>query len=1062
MAQGDAFVEALGRGSPEPLLSITPSGRVLQWTRRAEVAFGYSRAEAIGRQLLTLIVHPEGVDEVQEAVLEAQRDGRATCSSMRRRKDGSLLPPMEMRLERQGQDADAAIVMFVGRDAVDAEAYVPVPLTVPAPASPGVVTLLGDGSPVGSTLWAAAGDALAGSFAPSVMMQRLAAVLVPAFADWCAVDLIETGGAPRRVAADHRDPALRRAIAQVGPQDDLPLPLSSARVLRNAQPVEQAAPVQNGDVHAALARVGYGAHLMLPLLGRTRLLGALTLVRVAAKRDADAPGGAPGTQGRSFTPEEVAWARELARRAALEVENAVLVDHVQRVRDAARQATERARQLHALSSALSEALTPAQVTEEAVRQAREALGASGGAIAILSADHTMFEVTALVDDAAPLCNAMLRFPVHATLPLADSARSGDPVVLEQILMGAPRYPFLASGRQAQGALAAVPLVADGRNVGALGLVFPARRTFTADDMEFMRSLARHAADALERARLYGAERSARAQADAEARRSAFLSDASRILSSSFDYRATLEAAARLCVPVFADWCAVYLREKDGRVRAVAAVHPDPRKAPLARELLVHPAEAPGVVKVLTTGQPEVFESMPPAMLDALVKDARTRDVLHELGLASQTVLPLVARGRVLGALALCNAQPRRLGPSDLQLVEELGRRAALAVDNARLYHEVEEAYRRKEESMAALRESEERYRLLVDGAPDYALFLLDSKGCIGSWNAAAQRLLGYTAPEVIGRRFDLLYPPEDVEEGVPEGELETARKEGRVEMEGWRVRKDGTRYWASVVVTALKDEKGDLRGFSKLHRHITERKLAREELENARQRVAQHEKLSTMGTLVSGVAHEIRTPLTAIANSVHLIRLLAERGAAKPDAIKRHTDLALEGVDRINALVQDLRRFKRVDSGTRAPASLDDVVGEALSLFQAAHRGRVEVVADLRPTPPCEVDRAQMQQVVLNLLQNASEAMPHGGVVELTTAPGPRGEGTITVHDHGVGMPPEVKSRMFEEFFTTKAEGTGLGLSIVRRIMELHHGRIECESAPGQGTTFALLLPAKA
>lgn len=1047
MAQGDAFVEALGRGSPEPLLSITPSGRVLQWTRRAEVAFGYSRAEAIGRQLLTLIVPAEGVEEVQAALLDAQRDGGSLCSAMRRRKDGTLLPPIDMRLERQGAGADAAIVMFVGRDAADARDYVPVARATQPPPSAATADILGDGSPAARTLWQAAADTLSGSFAPSVMMQRLAEILVPDFADWCVVDIMETGVAPRRVAAAHKDPALALALRRIGPQDDLPAPLSSASVLRNAQPIEQPTPAPNGDVHEALARVGYGAHLLLPLRGRTRLLGAITLVRVG---------------GRAFAPADVAWARELARRATLEIENSVLVDHVQRLRDAARQATERARQLHALSSALSEALTPAQVTEEAVRQARAALGASGGAIAMLSSDHTTFEVTALVDDCAPLCNAMLRFPVHATLPLADAARSGDPVVLDQILTGAPRYPFLATGRQTQGALAAVPLIADGRNVGALGLVFPERRSFSADDLEFMRSLARHAADALERARLYGAERSARAQADAEARRSAFLSDASRILSSSFDYRATLEAAARLCVPVFADWCAVYLRERDGKIRAVAAVHPDPRKSALARELLGHAADAPGVAKVLASGQPEVFESIPPAMLETLVADARMRGILHQLGLGSQTVLPLIARGRVLGAVALCNAAPRRLAPGDLQLVEELGRRAALAVDNARLYHEIEEAYRRKEESITALRESEERYRLLVDGAPDYALFLLDPQGHIQSWNAAAERLLGYTAADVIGKRFDLFYPPNEVADKLPERELDTARRTGRCEMEGWRVRKDGTSYWASVVVTALKDDKGNIRGFSKLHRDITERKTAREELENARQRVAQHEKLSTMGTLVSGVAHEIRTPLTAIANSVHLIRLLAERDAAKPDAIKRHTDLALEGVDRINALVQDLRRFKRVDDGGRHPSSLDTVVQEALSLFQAAHRGRVEVQADLQPTPLCEVDRAQMQQVVLNLLQNASEAMPHGGTVELATGAGPHGEATIRVRDRGIGMTPDIKSRMFEEFFTTKTEGTGLGLSIVRRIIELHHGRIDCETTPGQGTTFTLLLPAKA
>ncbi|HET6403886.1 MAG TPA: PAS domain S-box protein [Candidatus Thermoplasmatota archaeon] len=1049
---GESVADSLARGSPEPVLSVTPSGRVLSWTRRAELAYGYSRAEAIGRQLLTLIVPPEGVDEVQRALAEAHARGSSRCTGMRRRKDGTQIAAFELRLERVGEGAAASLVAYAGRDAVDARSLVvqpPAPLrreqdlhpALPTPEPPNAA----------DKLWADVHEAFATSYAPAVMLQRLGRALVPTFADWYAADLLDGGGPAQRVAALHRDPILTDLLQELGAEGDAP-PLSAQRVLRNAQPILQAEPPvsTNGDVPAALARLGHGAHLVLPLQGRTRLLGALTLVR----------GG-----GRGFSRQEIAWARELARRASLEVENALLTAHVQRASEAARQATERAKQLQAVSAALSEALTPAQVTEEAVQQARQALGASGGAIAVFSADHTHFEVTALVGDAEPLSNAMLRFPVHATLPLADAARSGDPIVLEQLLAGAPRYQFLAVGRRAEGALAAVPLTVDGRNVGALGVVFPERRVITHDELEFLRALARHAADALERARLYGAERSARALADAEARRSAFLADASRILSSSFDYRATLDATARLCVPVFADWCAIYLREKDGSIVTVATAHADPAKASVARELLWRPmssTSAPaGVAKVLQGGRAEVFEDVPEAMLDVVVPDPGARELVRQLGLRSQVVLPLGARGRTLGAIALSNATHRRLSSTDLQLVEELARRAALAVDNARLYHEVEEAYRRKEESIAALRESEERYRLLVDGAPDYALFLLDPEGRIRSWNPAAERLLGYTPEEVIGNTAHMFYTPDDLKIRLPERELEIARAEGRCEMEAWRVRKDGTRYWASVVVTALKDDKGNIRGFSKLHRDVTERKKAREELENARQRVAQHEKLSTMGTLVSGVAHEIRTPLTAIANSVHLIRLLAERGAASPDALKRHTELALEGVDRINALVQDLRRFKRVDSGHRTVTSLHAVVGEALSLFRAAHRGRVDVVADLQPTPLAEVDPAQMQQVVLNLLQNASEAMSHGGTVELRTGAGPNGTAALIVRDAGIGMSAEVKARMFEEFFTTKSEGTGLGLSIVRRIMELHHGRIECDSAPGKGTTFTLLLPAK-
>jgi signal transduction histidine kinase len=266
-----------------------------------------------------------------------------------------------------------------------------------------------------------------------------------------------------------------------------------------------------------------------------------------------------------------------------------------------------------------------------------------------------------------------------------------------------------------------------------------------------------------------------------------------------------------------------------------------------------------------------------------------------------------------------------------------------------------------------------------------------------------------------------------------------------------------------VLLAPLRDETGRLVGFSKLTRDMTETRRAREDLERARQQVVRAEKLSTMGTLVSGVAHEIRTPLTAIANSLYMVKLRLDKAKApedlKAEALRGHMDMALESIDRINRLVQDLRRFTKVPLvGVRERVGLENVAGEALSLFRAAYRGRIDVVQTLASTPPCEVDRAQIQQLVLNLLQNASEAMPHGGVVRLVT--GVQGDAAyLKVIDTGTGMPPEVAKRMFEEFFTTKAEGTGLGLSIVRRIVEAHNGRIECDTVLGKGTTFTVSFP---
>lgn len=241
------------------------------------------------------------------------------------------------------------------------------------------------------------------------------------------------------------------------------------------------------------------------------------------------------------------------------------------------------------------------------------------------------------------------------------------------------------------------------------------------------------------------------------------------------------------------------------------------------------------------------------------------------------------------------------------------------------------------------------------------------------------------------------------------------------------------------------------------------RRRAERELEAARRQVAVSEKMAALGSLVSGVAHEVRTPLTYLANNVFLARHRLEKARALPatrslaDDVAPCLDAAAEGVDRINRLVTELRPFARLKGG-RVRAGLGDLVRGAVELFRATHRGETAVEADLQATPDVECDREQMQQVVLNLLDNASDAKPRDGVVRVAT----RCEGNeavLVVEDHGVGMPAEVKARIFDPFFTTKAEGTGLGLSIVRRIVDAHNGTIEVDSELRLGTRVVIRLP---
>jgi signal transduction histidine kinase len=243
------------------------------------------------------------------------------------------------------------------------------------------------------------------------------------------------------------------------------------------------------------------------------------------------------------------------------------------------------------------------------------------------------------------------------------------------------------------------------------------------------------------------------------------------------------------------------------------------------------------------------------------------------------------------------------------------------------------------------------------------------------------------------------------------------------------------------------------------------RRRAEQELEVARHQVAMSEKLSTLGTLVSGVAHEIRTPLTYVTNNLFLIRQRLEHAArSRPelaglvDEVVRYGKAALDGVARIDRLVEDLRRFAKREEDGPVEADLREVVAVAVDLFRATRRGRIDVRAELRSVPALWLDTSQVQQVVLNLLTNAAEAMPAGGLVRVATRAVPGG-GEIEVEDQGDGIAPEVRDQLFHPFFTTKAEGTGLGLSISQRIVEAHGGHIRFESRLGQGSIFFVFLP---
>jgi PAS domain S-box-containing protein len=313
-------------------------------------------------------------------------------------------------------------------------------------------------------------------------------------------------------------------------------------------------------------------------------------------------------------------------------------------------------------------------------------------------------------------------------------------------------------------------------------------------------------------------------------RLAFMLRASELLSDSLDYEATLRQVADLAVPGIADWCSIELIDAEGNLEQVAVAHVEPDKRKLAVQLRQRfppdPNAPTGSAQVLRTGRTELVEYIDDTLIDELLPEAQEelRAILRELGLMSAMTVPLIARDRVLGVITLVSAESgQRYGPDDVRFAEDLARRAALAIDTARRFGQ----------QTRAIARSEERFHMLVDNVRDYAIFMLDIDGNVITWNEGAKRIKGYEAWEIIGQHFSRFYTQDAVERRHPHRELEIAQAEGRYEEEGWRVRKDGSRFFANVIITALYDDTGELRGFGKVTRDITERKRSERELAQA-------------------------------------------------------------------------------------------------------------------------------------------------------------------------------------------------------------------------------------
>ena len=367
-------------------------------------------------------------------------------------------------------------------------------------------------------------------------------------------------------------------------------------------------------------------------------------------------------------------------------------------------------------------------------------------------------------------------------------------------------------------------------------------------------------------------------------------------------------------------------------------------------------------------------------------------------------------------------------------------------------------------------ETEGLYRLLVDMVQDYAIFALDPGGHVLSWNAGAHRFKGYTADEIIGRHFSIFYPPERIAENFPQRELEVAAEVGRFEDEGWRIRKDGSRFWANVVITALRDETGTLVGFAKVTRDLTERRAAED------QRIADAHRLATVeaanrakSEFLATMSHELRTPLNAIGGYVDL--LLQGVYGAVPDAQHEVLERVRRSQQHLLAIISDLLDYSGIEGG-RLTYRVEHVpLGDLLDSVavmaepQARAKGIVFERGDCRDGAAASADRARTEQIILNLFSNAVKFTPPGGRITVTCTEGAE-RVAVRVADTGPGVPPEKQEAIFEPFvqlgrgLNSHQEGIGLGLAISRDLAQAMGGKLSVASVMGEGSTFTLELPA--
>jgi PAS domain S-box-containing protein len=454
-------------------------------------------------------------------------------------------------------------------------------------------------------------------------------------------------------------------------------------------------------------------------------------------------------------------------------------------------------------------------------------------------------------------------------------------------------------------------------------------------------------------------------------------------------------------------------------------------------------------------------------------DPRTRSVLdayRRVQVRAVVCVPLLKAGRLTSAMAVHQTHPRPWRQEDVQLVQLVASRCWVATERARVTRELrklnENLERQVQLRTEALKRSERQLAQLVNGIADCAIFMLDPSGRVATWNTGAERIKGYKAEEIIGHHFSQFYTPEDRAAGFPQRSLDAIAVNGKFEGEGWRVRKDGSRFWASVLIDPIYGPDRSIAGYAKITRDMTERRMMQEQLNHA-------QKMEAIGQLTGGVAHDFNNLLTVILGNLDTI---LRRAPATDAKLQRAIEHATQGAERAAALTHQLLAFARRQPLNPKPTVINQLVTTFLELIRRTLPEDISVQSRLSGgVGYVSVDPNQMESALLNLAVNARDAMRGKGTLSIDTElvdldanevrrlgdlnPGPHA--VISVTDTGCGMAPEVMARAFDPFFTTKpqGQGTGLGLSQVFGFVKQSGGTVKLQSEAGRGTTVKIYLP---